>query len=275
MGSTDAKAASRRAATHTSGATVTPSGLATLNGVNISVPNGTSGTYVDAYESFTPANGQTGAIASKSTSTVYLTYVKSTIGSTVSDAATATPVAANQMTTVGSKPTVTVGNGGLSGLILGATAQKIGEVTVTADTAGSIKVNQFVFTVGTSNIATSSISAIYLADGSTVITNSDCGISGATITCQLAAALTNNSGSDTPPSNSNSDGDGYLIPGAGSKTFSLYATVGGSAVSGTTPSVSTSLVAGSFNWDDVAGNGVNLTGTNLYGFPTNSYSFHS
>ncbi|MEI6316345.1 MAG: peptidoglycan-binding domain-containing protein [bacterium] len=264
------------AALHTATTVVNPSGLATLNGVNISVPNGTSGTYVDAYESFTPANGMTGAIASKATSTAYLTYVKSTIGSTVSDQATATPVAANQMTTVGSKPIVTVANGGMSGLILSGSG-KIGEVTVAADTAGSIKVNQLVFTVGSSNITTPAYTAIYLADGSSAITTSDCIISGSTITCELAADQVNNTSDVSTLSASavHTDGNGYLIPGSGSKTFSLYATVGGTAVSGTTPTVTTSITSAGFNWDDVAGNGTNLNGTNLYNFPTNSYSYHS
>jgi hypothetical protein len=264
------------AAAHSASATVTPSGLATLNGVNVTVPNGTSGTFVDAYESFTPANGMTGAIASGATSTVYLTYVKSTVGSTVSDAATATPVAANQMTTVGSKPTITVGTGGMSGLILSGNG-KIGEVTVAADAAGSIKVNQLVFTVGSSNITTPAYTAIYLADGSSAITTSDCIISGSTITCELAADQVNNTSDVSTLSASavHTDGNGYLIAGSGSKTFSLFATVGGTAVSGTTPTVTTSITSGGFNWDDVAGNGTNLTGGSLYNFPTNSYSFHS
>ncbi len=267
------RAVSGSAATHASSATVTPQGLAYLTGLNVNVPNGTGGTQVDAYMTYSPANGVTGAIASGSTSTVYLTYVKSTIGTTTT-AGAVTAAAANQMTLVGSKPTVAVTSTSNAGLILSAN-NKIGEVTVSADAAGSIKVNDIVLTVGSSSITTAAFTAIYIADGSTAITTSDCGISGATITCEFADNLTNNSGSDTAPAESNTDSDGYLIAGGSSKTFSIYATVGGTAASSGTPTVSTTATASGFNWDDVAGNGTNLTGSSIYNFPATSYSVHS
>ncbi len=271
------RAISGSAATHASSDTVTPQGLAYLTGLSISVPNGTGGVQADAYMTYSPANGVTGALASGSTSTVYLTYVKSVIGTTTS-AAAVTPAAANQMTLVGSKPTVTITGAGTTsangGLTLSAN-NKIGEVTVAADAAGSIKVNDIVLTAGSSSITTAAFTAIYIADGSTAITTSDCGISGATITCEFADSLTNNSGSDSVPAESNTDSDGYLIAGGTSKTFSIYATVGGTAAASGTPTVSTTATASGFNWDDVAGNGTNATGSSIYNFPANSYSIHS
>ena len=84
---------------------------------------------------------------------------------------------------------------------------------------------------------------------------------------------------------SNSDFDGYTIAAGTSKTFSLYATVSAANTGTNSASISTSVVASGFNWDDASyatfvadgtnaspANGTNLTGTLIYNFPTGSYT---
>jgi hypothetical protein len=251
------------AATHATGSTITPSGLAYITNVNASVPNGTGGAYIDAYATYSPANGTTGAVASGSTSNVYLTYVKSQIGSTVVDGAV-TPAPAstttNLMTTVGSKPSLSVNTTQQTGLVIGA-ENKVGEVTVTADAAGTIGVKTIVFTVGGSGFATGPIIATgaRLADGSTTISTA-------------TTATTSTPGSTTVVTVTFSSD--YLIPAGTSKTFSLYGTVSGTVTSGATVSVSTALTTAGFTWTDTAGNGGTgvETGSKIYNFPTGSYS---
>lgn len=250
-------------ATHATGATVTPSGLAYLTNVNIPVPNGTSGAYIDAYGTYSPANGTTGAVASGTTSNIYLTYVKSQIGSTVVDAAvTPSPASTttNLMTIVGSKPLLSVNTVQQTGLVIGA-ENKVGEVTVTPDAAGTVGIKTITFTVGSSGFSTGPILATgaTLKDGSTVISTATCVTAGAAITTSVTCTF--------------SDTNGYLLT-TGSKTFSLFATVNGTAATSTTVSISTALTTAGFTWTDVAGNGVAgaESGVKIYNFPTGSYS---
>lgn len=251
------------AATHATGSTITPSGLAYLTGVNVAVPNGTSGAYVDAFATYSPANGTTGAVASGTTSNIYLTFVKSQIGSTVTEAAV-TPAPAstttNLMTIVGSKPSLTVNTTQQTGLVLSA-ENKIGEVTVTADAAGTVGISTITFNVGGAGFATGPLIATgaRLADGSTTISTAACAT---TSTATLTTVITCTFSSD------------YLLTGGSSKTFSLYGTPTGTVTSGATVSVSTSLTTAGFTWTDVAGNGSTggQTGAKIYNFPTGSYS---
>ncbi len=253
------------AATHATNVTMTLSGIAYLPGVNLTVPNGTSGIYVDAYSTYSPANGTTGAVSSGTTANTYLTYVKSTIGSTTSSAAV-TPVPAsttsNLMTVVGSKPTLSVDTAQKTGLVVGA-ENKIGEVTVTADAAGTIGIKQIQFSVGNSGFSTGFLATSpRLADGSTTISTATCVATGTSLVTAPTTSETCTFSSD------------YLIPAGTSKTFSLFATVTGTTTSGTTVSASTALTSAGFLWTDVAGNGTSgaETGAKIYNFPTGSYS---
>ena len=242
-----------------SAATATPSGLAYITNLNISVPNGTSGAYVDAYQTYSPVNGTTGSLASGSTSQVLLTYVKSTIGSTTTSGAV-TPTAGNQVTLVGSEPTLTVNSVQQTGLNVGATAQQIGQVTIAANTAGTIGVNQIKFNIGNSGFSSgfNLASAIISDSGSAVMaTGASCPtVTSSTVICTFSGT------------------NGYLIPAGSSKTFSLYATVTGTTAASSTVSVSSQVDSAGFNWTDVAGGGASgaLHGALIYGFPTNSYS---
>ena len=64
----------------------------------------------------------------------------------------------------------------------------------------------------------------------------------------------------------------YEISAGQSKTFSLYGVVSGTAVSGITPYVASSLSGSGFKWNDVLGGGTTYTGSSILNFPTNSYT---
>jgi hypothetical protein len=265
------------------------SGVAYLTGLNLSVPNGGGGLNQDALISYSGVG--TSGIVPGTTSAVALTYVKYTSGGSTT---TITPsVTAPTMTMVGNVPLVTVPGTQVHGLTLGA-VNKIGEVTIAADSRGNVKINSIGFAVGNTNITTFSISSPFISDngGATAVSASGCGAIGATtsgVLCEFGAS------GDTFTSNglatkSYTDFDGYTISAGSSKTFSLYGTVNGTQTASTSSyGVSTSLTdnaTNSFNWDDASyaqfvadnstaspSNGTNLTGVNIYGFPiTNSYS---
>lgn len=267
-------------------------GIAWLQGLNLAVPNGGAGLTVDAYVTYAPV-GTSGTIPG-STSIVGLTYVKYSSGGTTT---VLTPtVNAPQMTLVGSKPTVSVNTTQATGLIIGA-ENKIGEVTVSADANGNIKLNDIAFSVGSSNFpATGSAGTLVLtgariADGTTTVVGSGCVANGSgttsttTVFCEFGT-VGNTFATGAANTESNTDFDGLTIAAGTSKTFSLYATVTGTvSTSGGVTSVSTSVPASSFNWDDASyaafvadgttaspANGTNLTGSLIYNFPTGSYS---
>jgi len=258
--------------------------LATLTG--FTVPNGGSGLTLDAFVTYAPV-GSTG-IAAGSTSSTTLTFIKYQAGGTTT---TITPsVAAPTVTLVGSKPTLTVTQTTpASGLILGA-SNKVGEVTVTADAKGNIKLNDIKFNVGSANITTFALTSPFIADGTTQITGSSCGANATATTivyCEFGTVGDSfATGTTVANTEINTDFDGYTISAGTSKVLSLYATVGGTITTGGgTTTVSTSVDQTGFNWDDTstagfAGNGVvaspsagtNLSGSLIYGFPTNSYT---
>ncbi len=70
--------------------------------------------------------------------------------------------------------------------------------------------------------------------------------------------------------------DGYRIPAGTSKTFSLFGSLTGAAATGSgIPTITSSVGASTFNWDDASTNGatgVNLSGSLIFGFPNTSFS---
>lgn len=271
------------------------SGIAYLTGLSLPVPNGGAGLTQDVTVSYSEVS--TSGIVPGTSSQVALTYVKYTSGGTT---ATLTPsVSAPSMTMVGSKPTVVVNTTSNGGLIVGA-ENKIGEVTVSADAKGNIKINDIQFNVGFANFpATGSAGTLVLtgariADGTTNVPGSGCVADGSGTTattkvfCEFGTSG-NTFATGAANTESNTDYDGYTIAAGSSKTFSLFATVTGtiSSASGVT-TVSTSVPASNFNWDDTSyatfvadgtsaspASGTNLTGSSIYNFPTGSYSVHN
>jgi hypothetical protein len=238
------------------------SGIAWLQNLNLTVPNGGSGLNVDALVSYAPVG--TSGVTPNLTAISTLTYVKYTSGGTTT---VITPsVAAPTITLVGSKPTLTVPSTTDTGLSISGLG-KIGQVTIAADAKGSIKLNDIVFTVGSSGFSTAptAVAATVISDnsGSTAISGSTCTPASLVVTCEFGTS------SDT-------DFDGYTIAAGTSKTFTLYGTLTGAAAVGSgTPTITSSVASSTFNWDDGSTNGVtgtNLTGTLIYGFPSSSYS---
>jgi hypothetical protein len=265
--------------------------VAYLTGLNLVVPNGGSGLTQDVYISYSEVG--TNGIVPATTSATALTYLKYTSGGTTAvidgSSTPALNLSAPTMTLVGSKPTVTVNSVQSSGLILGA-ENKIGEVTVSADAKGNIKLNDIQFSIGSSNISTFAITSPRLADGTTTISGTSCGANATATTivfCEFGTSgNTFATGTTVTNTEVNTDFDGYTIAAGTSKTFSLYGVVGGTITTGGgNTTVSSSVSASGFNWDDASyatfvadgtaaspANGTALTGTLVYNFPTNSYS---
>lgn len=279
-----------------------------LTGLNLTVPNGGGGLTQPVLVSYSSIG--TNGVASASTSVVALTYAKYTSGGTTATIGTAVVctatigascdttlsvggVAAPSMTLVGSKPTVVVTNSSNSGLNMGA-ENKIGEVTVTADAKGNIKLNDLKFTVASSNFSTvPTFTGARIADGNTTVTGSGCGQGTAAAASQTIFCEFGTSGNTFTTTTGvadveiNTDYDGYQIAAGTSKTFSLYATVSAANTGTGVATISSALVAAGFNWDDTASAvfnadgsvatttaGTNQTGASIYNFPTNSYTIH-
>jgi hypothetical protein len=229
---------------------------ATVQGLNLAVPSGNGG--VDVAVTVDYGNVATsGGVASQASplSSVTLTGIKYSTGST-SNLPVTVSLASNAMQLTASKPVVTVNQSTPeSGLILGA-ENKIGDVTISADLKGNIKVAQITFQTGNSGFsAAPTITLSRLADGNTTINNVTC-TSGATSVCTFSA------------------GNEYTIAAGQSKTFSLFATVTGTAAPSATAQVSTKVSGAStdFGWIDINGSTSTLNGQNIYNFPTNSWT---
>jgi hypothetical protein len=288
------------------------SGTADLTGLSLAVPNGSGGLLQNVQVSYVPVG--TSGVAPNVVSTIALTYVKYQAGGTTATLSTASTgginthiaaVTGNTVILVGSKPTVVTTSTTNAGLNIGA-ENKIGEVTVTADPKGAIKLNDIKFNIGSANFgSTLTFTGARIADGSTTITGSQCGqgiadAASQTIFCEFGTpgdTFVSTSYTASAPVNTemNTDFDGYQIPSGTSKTFSLFATVAGTVTSATTGSISTSVDSTGFNWDDAsyatfvadgsatsgssgtvnAGtDGTNLNGLYIYNFPTASYTIH-
>lgn len=228
------------------------SGAATVSGLNIAISS--SGTDVPVtvkYAGF--QNSTTGGSlqASIPTTKVTLTYIEATAGSgsVITDSPS---VNSNTMYLVASKPTVSVSAGNTDTLILGA-ENKVGEFTVTADANGKIAIASTSLSVSAVGVASGyEITAARIADGNTTI-SSAVTTGSSTIVSTFA----------TP----------YEIGAGQSKTFSVFATVTGSAQSGITPYVASTLTsAATFKWVDVLGGTSVITGSNIYNFPTSSFT---
>ena len=227
-------------------------GTTTVSGLNIAVSStGTDVPVTVKYSGF--QNSTTGGSLQASIATVSVTlgYIEGTSGSG-SVITNTTAVSSNNMTLVASKPTVTVSSTQGGTLILGA-ENKIGEFTVSADANGKIAVASTTFNLSAVGITSPVFNSFRIADGNTTISTGS--VSSSTATNAIVTFV-----------------PGYEISAGQSKTFSLYGTISGTAVSGITPYVASSLSASAFRWIDVIGGGTGFTGSNIINFPTNSYT---
>jgi hypothetical protein len=227
-------------------------GTTTVSGLSIPVTTtGTDVTVTVKYSGF--KNSTTGGALTAGVATVNVTLGE--VEATSGNGTTITnmiPVSSLDMSLVASKPTVTVSAGNTNTLILGA-ENKVGEFTVSADANGKISVASTTVNLSTVGITSPFINAFRIADGNTTIST------GSVATTTATTAVVN---FNAP----------YEISAGQSKTFSLYAYVGGSASGSNTPYVASSLTGSGFKWHDVIGNNAQYLGTNIINFPTNSYT---
>lgn len=238
-------------------------GVVYLTGLNLAVPNGGSGLSQDVFVSY--SNVGTSGITPGTTAQIALSYVKYTSGGTTT---TINPnVPAPMMTMVGSVPTLVISTTQSTGLSLSGVG-KIGEVTISANAKGNIKVNQIVFTVNSSGFtsAPASVTGTVISSSnssSNQITGSVCVPASLVVTCTFGVGTL-------------TDFDGITVQPGTPITFSLFGQLGANTVVTGTPIVSSSIGAASFSWDDSSTNGgvgsTGLTGTLIYNFPNNSFS---
>lgn len=232
-------------------ASVIGTGVTTVSGLNIAVSS--TGTDVpvtvwfNGFQNTTSGGSLTNGIANVG---LTLTYVEATSGSGV--ITTTTPASSNSFTLAASKPTVHVSLGNTDTLVLGA-ENKVGEFTITADANGKIGWTGASFSMSSVGVANVQFSGARIADGNTTIPGFNTVVSGGTVIVTKTPA--------------------YEIPAGQSKTFSVYATVTGTAQSGITPYVTSRFASpATFQWIDIIGGNAAQTGERIYSFPTNSYT---
>lgn len=216
----------------------------TITGLNLVIPSGYAGLDVPVTVDY--ASVGLGGITSNKTVQLVLDSVKYVSGS---NTVTLTPsVASNYMTVVGTIPTVSLAAAGGS---LTTGTIKIGSVVVTADAAGQAVVTALpiaVSTSGTVTLASSSSVVVKDTNGGTIATT-DTGFT--------------STGLDTITFTG-----GYTIAAGTSKTFDIYATIGGSVGTGGSSRVTLGMgAAASFLWNDVNGNVTGITGSAIYNYP--------
>jgi hypothetical protein len=236
------------------------SGTATVTGLSIVIPVGYAGGNVVVTPTFAPVglNGLT----SPYTSTITLNYVKALVGSNTVTPAGVSVVApaSSSFSLVASKPTITISNPG-SALTGGSV--RIARITVSADAAGPVAINQIPLAISANGGTTLASQILVVED-----TNGNV-ITGAT-SIPTGAISSGNPGS----SNVTFASPGYRIEAGQSMSFDIYATTGGSLSTSGSSNVVTSLSSstGSLNWTDINGaSGIgSLHGTLLTNYPTNT-----
>jgi|GEM_PF-933129 len=234
------------------------SGIAYLTGLNIAVPNNNAGVNVNVAPTFAPVG--VNGVTSNTTAIMTLTFVKYTIGGITT---TTTPsVAANTMTVVGTKPSVTLTSSSdslVNGLV------HVADVTVSADPAGDLKLSALPINVTSTGVVT-------VATGTNNIVVKDAsGNTIATTNGTFAVAAGGSSGDVAINFTGN-----YLIPAGTSKTFSVYVTAATVSGAVNTTSLTTKLGAASgFTWIDQVGGVSGIAGTLIYNYPTNTSVIHN
>ncbi len=238
------------------------SGTAVVYNVGLTVPADNSGLNIPVGVSLVCANASSGCPASASNSTIILTLASYTFNDgstiqTVSNAGNSHNVAPTHLL-VASKPTITVATS--TGAVLGTGSVEAIDVTVTADAAGSIKLNSFPITAtisgGGSPTFTAAKPTVKDVNNTTLASTGSDACDGSA-TCAVTVVI---------------DG-GYTLNAGQSQTFRVLLPVTSLGTpSGSLPNtyMYTHLVAGStgFSWSDVAG-GTTITNTTYaVGYPS-------
>ncbi len=240
-------------------ATVDGNGVADIFPTGLVIPTGLGGAVITAVPTYATV-APNGGVASGATSIVTLDYVKATIGNTV--VTPTTSVGARTMTLVASKPTVTIDGATRTGLVSGAQA-KLASVTVSADAAGPINIDQIPLSITTTGGATLAAQVLVVRSngGQSAVTN-------ATTTSTTAGTSTTSTvnvtfcGSTVPVSACSGSNTGYRLNQGETVTFDIYGTVTGTFGGDTSGGVTTALgSASNFKWTDVNGGGTEAAGT--------------
>jgi hypothetical protein len=246
-----------------------------LYGLNIDVPNGGAGAFVDAFASYSPVGptGLTTTTTGDITSLLKVSYIKYQVGNSTltlcangyspaggnCDATTSMPISSAQtMSLVGSKPIVTVAQP--SGVILTTGPVEAIDVTIKADDKGPITINSFPITT---NISASGGTPSFTTGTDFTVKDAN----NQTITA--TGSRSNATGSETTTVTL---GSGYLLSAGQSQTFRVFVPVA-AVGTGTLPNtyLYSSLAASSgFSWTDTAGSAsVASTGvTYMYNYPS-------
>ncbi len=235
-------------------------GVADLSGLNIAVPVSNAGIYLDVVPTFGGV-GINQPVSSGATTTIALTYLKSISGSVTTVNSTLNVGSGSTITLVSSKPTISIATP--SNVTLTAGLVEVADVTVSADSNGSIGLAQLPIKISTGNIALGSTQLVVKVGGVQLSTNV---LSAASST--LSSTSSNASGNIT--FNTDNNGQGYIISAGQSVTFQVFATLTGGGASGTTDSTVTSIGTNtSFKWIDINGNATHqLDGSAIYNYPT-------
>jgi hypothetical protein len=239
---------------------VTAAAANVVTGLNIAVAEGNQGTDVPVTVNYGTVRQPNGGVAADTANTTGITLsgFKAISGSTQIVNTAGLAVASNLMQLVSTKPVVTVNQASaVTGLSLGE--NKIGEVTVAADAAGNVSLKTINFDLSLSGVST--VAGCKIVEG----TSGSIAVSGSTVALCSATAADFTFGPT-----------GYTVQAGQSKTFSVYATIGGVLGTAGSSAVSSKLEAGTtgLTWDDVNANttGGALNGGNVFNYPTNSWT---
>ncbi len=234
------------------------SGQAVIANTNISVPSNNSGVDIPVTVNVRCVNPTNGCTLTSGTDAT-LEFSGLSYNNGESSVSINSPVTSNSFRIYNSKPTVTLGNGSnttTTGLIVGTT-NKLGEVTVSADANGQIKVHNITFEFTASGITSPTISNIFIADPTSQVSWAVCNAESTFVPFSVTCSFT--------------PGGGYGIPAGTSKTFSIFGMTGGVPGSAGSSSITVKLTRNGFSWEDDVTNGVTgQSGFFINNFPTNS-----
>ena len=165
------------------------------------------------------------------------------------------------LTMVGTKPTVSIA--GSTDAVTNSLV-KLAEITVAADAAGDLKLVTLPISMTSTGVAvvasTTSAFTVKGTDGSSIAN------SNGAFTMAAGATATTTITFTSP----------YTITAGTSKTFRIYGTVQNSSGAVNTTSISTKLGGAELLlWNDLAGGVNNITGSNIYNYPTDTSVIHN
>ncbi len=224
---------------------------ANLTGLNITVPIGNAGYNIPVAVTFNRVG--LGGISSGKTAGLILTGYRYSSGIT-DNTVNSLSVPSNLMTVVGSKPTLSISNPTSTKVGAGGVVE-IAKITISADPAGSIKVNEIPLSMAVSGNGSADTLSLKVGGSNISLT------SGGTISVGTTTATT-----------SLVIAGGYNISAGSSVTFSIYANTSLTQQNRTVDTLRTSPGDKTFFvWTDVNGDATS-TGDMIYNYPSDTAS---